>query len=482
MNFTNIQVDKYGGSSLKDASSVEKTIQNALKVHSENKRLLEVVSAPGKMKGTTLKMTDRVKQGALHSIQNKSAFPEDCARYVKDHFSAIYVELGLSDQEIQQSLHEHFFSRIQKHIPHGSDRSMLNIQNQECYASLISAPESVNAALRVALYKKRNIPAFLLDPQENIIVKGELLNAHYDEIASIPLIQKSFSSGHGIAVRPGFQGITKEGRFAVFPRGGSDITGAIDAEALNASLYRNCTDVHGVKEVDPRLFEGNPSKVENIKTIPHLTYEEIEELAITGASVIHPLAIAPLRRASTTMKICHSFDLNGPSTTVSMQSQETPSIKGLAFIKGMGYVVLHSPNMIGEPGYLEKFSEAFKKYNVDIEMVYTSPTVIAANTKDIDKLLLIKQSLSEHGNVYCGFNTGMVSIVGDGYQGNPKIAMRFLAALTELGKDIPIHRQTQALHSSYWISVDDTYVVPLAQKVYELFFGDRKNLPLQVWC
>lgn len=74
-----------------------------------------------------------------------------------------------------------------------------------------------------------------------------------------------------------------------FSRGGSDITGALIASALNAEVYENWTDVSGLMMADPR-------KVENPPVIPEITYKEIRELAALGANVFHEEAIAPIRK------------------------------------------------------------------------------------------------------------------------------------------------------------------------------------------
>lgn len=489
------EVVKYGGSSLKDSASTEKTLQRGTRHFAQHGELIEVVSAPGKWDAKSKKMTDRVREGTLKWIAS-GTLPEETPRYVKEHFEAIYVPLGLRSEQIESVMQDIFWARVRKHAPSESQHDLGDLKNQECYAAMLSAPESLNAALRAEIYKSRGIPAFVLNPQENIICTGSLMNASYDFEASIPKIRESFQKGKGIAIRPGFQGITRTGKIALFPRGGSDISGAIDAEALQADLYRNATDVYGVQQVDPRLFASDPESQAMIQHIPELSFDEVEELAISGASVIHPLAIAPLRRGNTPMVICHSQDMEGAHTLVRSElrskieggtvgesefaSTSSSAIKGLAYLRGLGYVVLHSPSMIGEPGYLETFSEAFRRHNIDIEMVFTSPTIIAANTKDVDRLPQVVEDLEDYGTVLCGQDTGMVSIVGQNYSGRPAVAMRFLGALQAIGPELRIRRQTQAMTCSYWVSVDDHLVEPAARSVFHYFFGKHREKTLEL--
>src|SRR4030095_12350514 len=84
----------------------------------------------------------------------------------------------------------------------------------------------------------------------------------------------------GIAIFPGFFGYSESGRVVTFPRGGSDITGAILAAALDAQVYENFTDVDGVFVCDPRIVT-QPVEVKEI------TYREMRELSYAGFSVFH---------------------------------------------------------------------------------------------------------------------------------------------------------------------------------------------------
>ena len=94
-------------------------------------------------------------------------------------------------------------------------------------------------------------------------------------------------SGDGRYVIPGFYGATADGTILTFFRGGSDVTGAIVANALDAQVYENWTDVSGVLATDPRI-------VPEAETIVEVTYKELRELAYMGASVLHDEAVFPV--------------------------------------------------------------------------------------------------------------------------------------------------------------------------------------------
>ena len=112
-----------------------------------------------------------------------------------------------------------------------------------------------------------------------------------------------------LGVMGGFYGGTEGGR-ATFSRGGSDVTGAILASALNATLYENWTDVNGV-------CVANPTSVSGVATVESMSYGEMLLLSRSGAEVLHPDAVAPVERKGIPIKIGNLFNPRAPSTLIS---------------------------------------------------------------------------------------------------------------------------------------------------------------------
>ena len=101
--------------------------------------------------------------------------------------------------------------------------------------------------------------------------------------------------GIGVVI-PGFYGQLPDGKIKTFTRGGSDITGALAAAALDADVYENWTDVSGILMADPRI-------VDNPQTIPEVTYDELRELSYSGAQVLHEGTIFPVREKNIPLNI-----------------------------------------------------------------------------------------------------------------------------------------------------------------------------------
>ena len=109
------------------------------------------------------------------------------------------------------------------------------------------------------------------------------------------------------AVIPGFYGADAAGGIRTFPRGGSDITGALVAAALGARLYENWTDVDGLRSADPQLVEGTVR-------VPTISYRQMRLLSRMGAQVLHPDSLLPVMRAGIPTALKDSFHPERPGT------------------------------------------------------------------------------------------------------------------------------------------------------------------------
>ena len=120
-------------------------------------------------------------------------------------------------------------------------------------------------------------------------------------------VKKAFADVQ-LGVIGGFYGGMEGGR-ATFPRGGSDVTGAILAAALDSSLYENWTDVNGV-------CVANPTSVSGVATIANMSYGEMLLLSRSGAEVLHPDAVAPVELKGIPIKIGNFLNPSAPSTLI----------------------------------------------------------------------------------------------------------------------------------------------------------------------
>ena len=108
---------------------------------------------------------------------------------------------------------------------------------------------------------------------------------------------------------PGFYGAEPSGGIRVFPRNGSDITGALAAAGMGASLFENWTDV-------PGLMTADPSIAPNARLIPRVSYRQMRALARAGAQVLHPACLDPVASAGIPTRLCCTMRPDDPGTLI----------------------------------------------------------------------------------------------------------------------------------------------------------------------
>ena len=173
-------------------------------------------------------------------------------------------------------------------------------------------------------------------------------------------------NGDGLYVIPGFYGRDTKGRIKTFPRGGSDITGAVVARAVGASIYENWTDVSGLLMADPRV-------VKNPQPIAEVTYRELRELAYAGASVLHEATIFPASEAGIPIQIKNTNAPNDEGTRiVSHREVGEAAIVGIAGRVGFTTIVIEKDLMNQQRGFGRRVLEVLENHNVSFEHMPTA--------------------------------------------------------------------------------------------------------------
>ena len=179
---------------------------------------------------------------------------------------------------------------------------------------------------------KDEIDAALRDSEAQALSRGEYLCALlFSRYSGIPMADAAdviaFDEGGGVnmertlgalialsrtrdrVVLPGFYGAEPSGRVRVFPRNGSDITGALAAVGLGATVYENWTDVPGLMTADPAIVPG-------ARRIDRVGYAQMRALSRAGAQVLHPACLDPVERAGIPTRLRCTMEPDGPGTLI----------------------------------------------------------------------------------------------------------------------------------------------------------------------
>ena len=331
-----LKVAKFGGSSMADAGQYTKIRDILL---SDPARRVVVVSAAGKRNKNDHKLTD-----LLYLCHAHIQYGVDCTG-VFEMITSRYLEIR-DELNIQLDL-ETEFAALKKRLDAKS------VTQDE----LVSRGEYFSAKLMAAYLGFRFIDA----------VEWVKFNfdGTVDQENSYEALRRLVIPGQG-AVIPGFYGLMPDGHIRTFTRGGSDITGALAAAALNADVYENWTDVSGILMADPRI-------VDDPQAIPEVTYDELRELSYSGAQVLHEGSIFPVREKNIPLNIRNTNAPDEPGTMIQehFDGDHDPNrfITGITGKKDFTIISLSKRGMSNQVGVLRKVLTVLERHGISVDYV-----------------------------------------------------------------------------------------------------------------
>lgn len=306
-------------------------------IDSDVKRKYVVVSAPGKRFNGDVKVTD-----LLYACYGELKEKGDCSQSfakVRARFESIVKELNLS-MDIKAVLDE--------------TQRRLNEEQSEDFTA--SRGEYLSARIMAELLGVK-----FIDGEDVVFFKED---GSLDGEKTYRAISQAVADGAN-AVFPGFYGRGADGKVKTFSRGGSDISGAVVARAVNASVYENWTDVSGFLACDPRIVD-NPRRIKN------LSYKELRELSYMGANVLHSESIFPVRKANIPIVIKNTFRPDDEGTSILPISQYTPDgtvVTGIAGKKNFTVILIEKNHMNNEIGFVRKVLSVLEREGVSVEHI-----------------------------------------------------------------------------------------------------------------
>ena len=291
------RVFKFGGASVKDADAVRNLKQ--ILENEDRSDLMLVISAMGKTTNGIEKVLKAFRDADGHlSI--------DAMRDLMNYHEKIMLELfdGNAEHPVFETVTNLFLDLYLNLQETGYDYDYQ-------YDQTISFGEMLSTTIISAYLNDNGIKNQLLDARNYIITDHTFRAANVDFDESRLRIQKLQEEHDGtMYITQGFIGSsTKPVVTTTLGREGSDYTGAIFANLLNASELSVWKDVDGVRNADPKRFE-------HTEKIPHLSYSEATELTFYGATVLHPKTTKPLQNKNIPLKVRCFLDASLEPTVV----------------------------------------------------------------------------------------------------------------------------------------------------------------------
>ncbi len=276
-----------------------------------------------------------------------------------------------------------------------------------------------------------------------------------------------------IVVTQGFIASDPDGNTVLLGRGGSDTSGAYFAAKLRAQRLEIWTDV-------PGLFSANPRATPTARLLRALHYDEAQEIATSGAKVLHPRCILPVRQYGIPLHVYATQAPELEGTVLSAEGDDTAQVKAVCTKKGITLVSLESPGMWHQVGFLADAFQVFKRHGMSIDLVSTSETNVtvsldpAANTLDAALLNALVSDLSRLCRVQLIGPCASVSLVGR----NIRAILHQLGGAFEFFEEQKIYLVSQAANDlNFTFVVDEAQGDRLVDQLHELLIrpvaGDR---------
>ncbi len=297
---------------------------------------------------------------------------------------------------------------------------------------LLSSGEQVTCALLSGALIDLKIKAkSWLNWQIPILTNGDHANARIVNM-NVEKINK-YLDDKGVAIIPGFQGISKNGDVTTIGRGGSDATAVAVAKIFNADTCEIYTDVDGV-------FSTDPNKIPVAKKIDKISYDEMLELSSLGAKVMQPSAVQTAMMYDIPLEVRSTFTERKGTKIFSQENIDyTKSVTGVAYSKDDAKITIIGVQ--DKPGIAANIFEPLSKAQINVDMVIqnissdqkTTDITFTVKRDDVSKTkeILKKNNKIKYNEIIHNDKVAKVSIVGAGMVSTPGVTYRMFRALSD---------------------------------------------------
>ena len=356
----------------------------------------------------------------------------------------------------------------------GKTNELLNLSKNICDSFdkreldvLLSSGEQVTSALLAGALINLKIEAkSYLNWQIPILTEGEhsnarIVNIHTDKI-------NKFLEKKGIAIIPGFQGISQNGNITTIGRGGSDASAVAIAKIFNTDFCEIYTDVDGV-------FSTDPNKIPIAKKIEKISYDEMLELSSLGAKVMQSSAVQTAMIYNIPLEVKSTFtDRDGTKIFGQDSIDYTKSVTGVAYSKDDAKITLIGVE--DKPGVAANIFEPLNKSQVNVDMVIQNissdkRTTDVTFTIKRDDLQKTKEIFEKNDNINFEKITyndkvAKLSIVGAGMVTTPGVTYKMFRALADEKINI-LAISTSEIKLS--VIIDEENILNAVKKLHTVF-------------
>jgi diaminopimelate decarboxylase/aspartate kinase len=455
-------VMKFGGTSVATLPRWQNILELVASRRAEGARVLVVVSA---LSG----ITDALKQMCAEGEQGKRA--EAAKAIAQRHYELLdHMQLKVPDTLAE---------RLRDLAALAVDGP--SVLGELAWTAQVQAHgELMSSALGSAFLSHSGLPTPWLDARDclravalpNQNERTKLLSAMVDARPD-PALNARLAALGEVFITQGF--IAREtvagagvGRTVLLGRGGSDTSASYFGALLKARRVEIWTDVAG-------MFTANPRQVPSARLLQRLDYEEAQEIASTGAKVLHPRCLSPLRepRVPLLIKDTNRPELEG--TVIGPEVREhAPSVKAISARKNITLISMESIGMWQQVGFLADVFAQFKQHGLSVDLIGSAETNVTVsldpteNLLDSDALAALASDLAKVCRVKVIAPCAAITMVGRGMR---SMLHTLSGVLAEFGQ-LRVHLISQSSNNlNLTFVVDENVVDELLPHLHELLIG-----------
>lgn len=334
---------------------------------------------------------------------------------------------------------------------------------------LMACGEIISSVILANTIKKRGIDCVALTGAQAGIITDESFG-DAEVLRVEPKNIYKYIEKNIVPIITGFQGVSEKGDITTLGRGGSDVSGSIMGEALNAEAVEIYTDVEGVMTADPRI-------VPDARVMNTIYYNEVFQMAEYGAKVIHPRAVEIAMRSNIPLIIKNTLS-NTPGTLITnydktrkyKEDKKDKLITAVAHVASRTQVKVYFDGTAGEYENDIYLFDKIAKENISLDMIAICPVskVFIVEDYQVQKL----QNLLDSKNMKYDIrgNCSKVTIIGNKMRGTPGIMVKVIKALARHKIEI---LQTSDSHTTISCLVDTEFDKLAVNALHQEFELDK---------
>jgi diaminopimelate decarboxylase/aspartate kinase len=446
---------KFGGTSVSSKPRWDNIVALVRSRRAEGARVVVVVSALSGVTNALQALVDRAQRG--------ESLDEPVAALVARH-REFARELGLARAS---GLHE-WLARLGALAAEACERA----RDYAWQANVLALGELMSSSLGAHVLDEAGLEAEWLDAREWLFAEPlPNQNAWSSWLsASCPTapnaaMQAALARRSPVLITQGFIARNRDGETVVLGRGGSDTSAAYFGALLKAQRVEIWTDVAG-------MFSANPRQVNGARLLKRLDYAEAQEIATTGAKVLHPRCLSPLREAKVPLLIkdTNRPDLAGTEVGPIAPSAAT-SVKAISYRAGITLVSMETVGMWQQVGFLADVFAEFKRHGLSVDLISSAETNVTVSLDPSENLVStpVLDALCRDLEKVCRVKViapcAAVTLVGRGIRA---LLFKLAPVLAEFGQQ-NVHLISQSSNDlNLTFVVDEAIAAPLVPRLHEL--------------